>query len=712
MAEPEFDSLGAILKAASEALRPPERLSVSEAAEKYRYVHNPGHYIGPWRNRMAPYLVEPMDELASLDYKGWVFVSASQSGKTDIGINWLQYSVLCDPLHMMLVEVSQTRASDFSFRRIDELHRHNENIRSQLRDEVGDDTVHRKRYQSGMMFNLSWPSSNELSGRPIPRLFLTDYDRMPPDIGREGSAFVLAQGRITTFGRHGMVAAESSPSFPVTDPSWSPSTPHEAPPSGGILSLYNQGDRRRWYWKCVTCEAPFEPTFALLKWDDKQPDAHRMAESAWMECPHCGERYRHEDSATPGKAAMNRSGRWLKDGQTWLADGTVVGDGPPSDTASFWLPGTAAAFKDWRTIVSKYLLALDQYNKTGLEETLKGTVNTDQAMPYTPRAHEMDRIPEKLQERAQDFGMRDVPAAVRFLIAAIDVQKYRFVVQVMGIGPGADIWVIDRFDIRHSLRPDTKSDRPNQFHTVLPGTYREDWKLLMREVIKRSYPLSDGSKRRMGIKATICDSRGMERATSNAYDFWRWLRDGPKPEDIDFEEWADWEPRMHDRFQLFAGTDKRVSYTAKIVYPDSGRSNRFAGARGEVPVLSVNVTTVKNQLDSILEREHTGTGRINFPDWLSLEFFKELCAEVKTLKGIWENPRQQRNESWDLFVMGLSLLGSRRHVGIDQLDWSKPPPWADEWDSNELVFNEETGESVAPKRPASERLEELAKKLA
>ena len=45
---------------------------------------------------------------------------------------------------------------------------------------------------------------------------------------------------------HGMTAAESSPGRVITDAKWIRKTPHEAPPTTGILSLYNRGDRRLW----------------------------------------------------------------------------------------------------------------------------------------------------------------------------------------------------------------------------------------------------------------------------------------------------------------------------------------------------------------------------------------------------------------------------------------------------------------------------------
>lgn len=64
-----FQTLEAMVLATAEAVRPPERLTVSGAAEKYRYLNNPGSYVGPLKMSLTPYLREPMDGLMSLDYK-------------------------------------------------------------------------------------------------------------------------------------------------------------------------------------------------------------------------------------------------------------------------------------------------------------------------------------------------------------------------------------------------------------------------------------------------------------------------------------------------------------------------------------------------------------------------------------------------------------------------------------------------------------------
>jgi phage terminase large subunit GpA-like protein len=692
---------------AAEGVRPPERLTVSQAAEKYRYINNKGSYVGQWKNSTTPYLIEPQNILQDLRYSGMIFVGPAQCGKTEIYLNWHTFTVRVDPADLTLVQTSQSTAADFSKRRVDRLHRDSPEVGSRLIHGRNYDNTFDKRYRSGSMVTLSWPSINELSGRPIPRMFLTDYDRMDQDVDKNGSPYDLAAARTTTFGRHGMTAAESSPSFPVSDPRWTPSSRHEAPPTEGILALYNRGDRRRWYWPCASCGHWFEPDFKLMKWPESK-DLLECAEAAWLECPHCQAHYVHGGNELPGKHDMNRRGAWVRDGETITPDGEITGVPMRSQIGSFWLKGPAATFKNWTTLVLKYLQAEQEFRQTGSEDALKATVNVDQGSPYLPKSAESDRLPEVLKNRARDFGHKTVPPGVRFLIAAVDVQKNRFEVQVHGIGQGGDVWVIDRFALRYSRRPD--EDREGQVHFVRPFTYKEDWRILLDEVIAKTYPLGDGSGRHMAVKATISDSGGQDEGTANAYEFYRWLKNGPNEEDLDKEDWPAWAPGLHGRFQLYKG--RKIGPRVQISYPDSQRKDRHAGARGEIPILLVNANSVKNQIDSMLEREGEFTGRVNFASWLEINFYKELCVEVKNHKGEWENPKKFRNESWDLLVMTQAMLIETKHVGIERIDWSDPPGYAQEWDDNDLVFTPDGGETpIASVKKKDYDLSKIAQSL-
>ena len=702
-------TLESLIVDAAAAARPPERLTVSEAAERYRKLNNPGSYVGDWKNTMTPYLIEPMDELQSRSFTGMVFAGPAQCGKTDMVLNWTIYSAICDPADLMIVQTSNTTARDFSMRRVDRMHRHSPTIGRLLATGKQGDNTFDKHYRNGMLLTMAWPTINELSGKPIPRLWLTDYDRMPQDIDGEGAAFDLARKRATTFRSFGMCAAESSPGFAVDNPKWVRKTSHEAPPTRGILALYNRGDRRRWLWPCVKCNGRFEPSFELLHYPDT-PDRMEAAEQAVLLCPHCNQSYGHDPSdMSPGKHKMNERGRWVKDGMVWTDDG-MIGTPIRSSIASFWMKGVAAAFSDWKTLVFNYLNAEDEYESSGSEESLKTTVNTDQGEPYTPKSAQSSRAPEIIQARAFDFGHKVVPAPVRFLIATADVQKNRFVVQVHGIAHNRDIYVIDRFEIKKSKRVDEDGERK----WVNPGAYAEDWKLLTEEVMLKTYPLGDGSGREMSVKYTVCDSGGKEGVTANAYDFVRWLRRGDTEdgeeakEEVKEEGQYSWAPELAARFMLLKGASTANAPRVTITYPDSQRKDRMAGARGEIPVLLVNTNTLKDMVDHKLDRKEPG-GRFCFAHWLDTNFFIELTVEVKDPKKGWVNPKRFRNESWDLlaYCQAATLMPM---IALEHMNMADPPKWASDWDHNDMIFNPATAEKpFEAKKKADNDFSALAK---
>lgn len=413
-----------------------------------------------------------------------------------------------------------------------------------------------------------------------------------------------------------------------------------------------------------------------------------------MCCPNCGEVYYHEGTETkPSKNEMNLWGRWLKDGQFWTPEGGVVGNARRSDIASFWMKGVVAAFTDWKGLVLKYLMAEHEYATSGSEEALKATVNTDQGLPYTPKLLASDRSPDQIKARAVDCDPQEVPLDTRFLVATIDVQKNRYVVQIHGIRMNGDIYVVDRFDIRKSRRQDADGER----YWVNPGAYPEDWKLLVEEVLLKSYPLGDKSGRRMGIKMTLCDSGGRDGVTANAYNFVRWLRRGPEdftddgmgdgaPDTKEDEGEYRWEPGLAARFTLVKGASNRNAPRLTISHPDSQRKDRHAGARGEIPVALINVNLHKDAVNNRLDRTEPG-GMYIFPKWLPDHFYTELTVEIKDpIKG-WINPKRYRNESWDLLAYCEAAL-LHPEVRFESIDWVNDcPPWAADWDENILVFD-------------------------
>lgn len=658
-----FNDLGELVcYAAEQVLVPPQRITVSEAAEKYRYLDNEGSYVGPYLNEQTPYLVEPMNVLTDREFESMILIAPAQAGKTEMILNWVSYSACCDPADMLIIQTARDTARDFSYRRIDKMHRDSKAVGERLRPGNDNDNIYDKFYRNGMMLSLGWPTINQLSGRPVPRVGFTDYDRMPQDIEKNGPPFPLGRKRTTSFNSFGMTMAESSPSFDVLDPKWKAKTDHEYPPTLGIGGLYNEGDRRCFYWACPNCGERFEPKFSLLTYDRKIPDPFEAALTTQMTCPTNGCLI---DSKH--KFAMNLGGVWLRDGQKMTAKGEIIGLGARSRSASFWLRGPAARFITWQTLVERFLLATQNFERTGDTRALKATINTDQGEAFWPLNNKDDiRLPEDLKARSAKWADKKVPYGTRFLLAAVDIQKSYFVVQVFGVGPsmnmdgGFDTYLIDRFDIEKSKRVDDDGDHP----FVKPYAFLEDWDLITEQVVDREYELEDGTGL-MSIKMTAVDSGGKSGTTTKAYDWWRKLRTEGK----------------HNRVLLVKGEPKFGAPRAEIDYPDSDRKDRSAGARGEIPVLFLNSNVLKDQLLGMSDRDTPG-GKMNFNKWTPDKVFVEMTTEIKNDKGQWINPSGRRNEAWDL---GYYMLGLCAILKVEKLNWDEPEDWYDEWSNNSLV---------------------------
>ena len=631
-------------------------------------------------------------------------------------LNWGAHTIKIDPTDMMLVHMAQHTARDWSKDDLEKFLTNSPEIRAQLKPGRQNDNTFDKEFLSGMRLEITWPTIRNLSGKTKRFVWIMDYDRIEDSIDKEGNAFDLAKKRTQTFKRFGMTVAESSPGREVTNPKWIAKTPHEAPPTKGILELYGRGDRRRWYWKCVSCDDAFEPSFALLNYP-KSADFMESAEMVTLRCPHC------QFDIDPGhKEELNSSGRWVRDGMIWLPQQNeiVVRNGMTaarSDIASFWMKGPAAGFQTWQSLVLEYLRAEAAFEATGDEEPLRKTVNTDQGEPYTPKARVSERLPEDLKAKAEDWGDGRsegrpddplVPHGVRFLEATIDVQARAFVVQVTGFSETGDMVIIDAFKIRKSKRIDGSGDPL----PIDPAAFGEDWHTIIDEVLLRSYPLADESGRRMSIKATACDSGGREGVTHHAYNFWRFLRDQGDG--------------LHRRFILVKGDGSLNAPRAVVAWPDSNKRDRLATARGDVPVVRLNVNLLKDQVATFLDRrvaendEDRSGGMIRFPAWLPDWFYTQVTTEIRGDKG-WDNPFSKRNEAWDLLVYALGIairaqdVSTRAPLAViryDTIDWFGDgcPGWAAPWDRNDLVFGENKEPSFVKQSPAAS-FAELGKRL-
>lgn len=100
-------------------LRPPEQLTVSEWAEKYRMLDSKSSAMpGPWSNDITPYLTGVMDEFNNYETEKIIFVKPTQIGGTEALQNMIGYIVMQDPSPTMIVYPTDTLAKSVSENRL------------------------------------------------------------------------------------------------------------------------------------------------------------------------------------------------------------------------------------------------------------------------------------------------------------------------------------------------------------------------------------------------------------------------------------------------------------------------------------------------------------------------------------------------------------------------------------------------------------------
>jgi phage terminase large subunit GpA-like protein len=660
------------------AMLPPNRVPVAQGAAENLVIKRPGGAVGNWNPDETPYMVEPMNTLAMRRYSAVCFVGPAQTGKTvGLGEGWMTHAVLNDPGDMLIVQMTQDKAREYSKQRIDRAIRNSPNLKAARSILSRDDNLHDKQFKNGMWLRIAWPTVSNLSSTSYRYVFGTDYDRWPDDLDGEGDGFTLMGKRITTFLSRGKVAVESSPGRPVTNPSWTPSTPHEAPPVTGILGIYNRSDRRRYYWACPHCQERFqsEPGLGLFRMpsdDDLLEDIRRLdidkfaRQFARVPCPHCGGIIRPEQ-----REDMNRGGVWLADGLTMDALGRVSGNARTSPIAGFWMGGAAATYVSWETLIRKHCQALLEYELTGSELQLQTTANTDQGVPYLSRLLAAAAKAEDAAYFDDTLERYVVPDWTRFVVAAVDVQggkNARFEVEVHAIGEDQEQALVNRFAITKSRRPGIG----DEFAPLDPASHPEDWDVLNDAVVQATYRTPIEGKE-IRTKLTLVDSGGEEGVTGQAYAWYRRIR----------------KLGLHQRVQLTKGASTKVEWHIRETMVGGEQGH------GDIPLHLLDPNKFKDLVSAGLQRKARGPGFYHFPrpqslenpdGWLPESFFDELYSESRNENGVWEQ-HKKRNESFDLCYM---IRAGCMQLKADKRDfWTHPPTWALPLEKNSDVISSE-----------------------
>jgi phage terminase large subunit GpA-like protein len=663
-----------VVLGALQSLLPPERVSVADYAARNRWLANSGGgYVGLWSHTQAPFLTEPMDVLTSPDFLSCAIVGPGQCGKSEIPQNWLLQSACTDPGDMLWYSATEFLVSSFVKTRINPMIEMHDGLRDRLGKSSAENSLSFKRFGSmGVQF-LPGTHSTMIS-KSAPRIVGDEWDAICQAVG---DAKTLLDVRRQTFGNDSMLLAMSHPDLArdLDERGW----------TDGIMAMFRDSDRRLWFWECPECGAfsspnPTAARVMTLHYDVEAP-IDEIADMTRLVCPVNG--CLIEDHQ---RRAMNLTGRWVGKGQSIDEQGIVTGELIRRDTAGFWIVGIMSPFilGGIGALASRRVQAERDFEVTGENTSLKQVMIKQWGIPLERRRRVGEIDANAIADRAEpSLNLGEVPNGVRFITCGIDVQPNRFEILTRGWGIRGESWIVDF----RRVEADT---------SVSPSA----WDDLIEFALGTQWPLADGSGRFMRARLAGFDSAGAPGVTQQAYDAWRRARSRRVARNLGKLDGRDCWTLMP-----LKGASGPQAARLQVVYPDSARKDRTAGAFGQVPLGVFNPNLFKDDLGGQLDRIEAGAWAVHIPAALRSAssphaWFEQLVAERRLANGTWRKiSPNARNEAIDLMVANhvLAFL-----TGINRIDWARPPVWAAEWDINSNVG------VIAPPAPASDEVAAVA----
>ena len=385
-------------------LRPPPTLTLSQWADKYRMLSaESNNGTARWHTDNAPYQREIMDAIGDPHVRKVVLMTAAQIGKTAMLMNVLGYYMHYYPCPVMVMEPTLDMAQTLSKDNLAPMIRDTPVLRGLVdtKSRYSGNTILKKNFPGGHVTIVGANSPVALRMRPIKVLLADEVDGYPESAGTEGDPLLLAQKRQTTFWDRKTVIV-STPTIKGRSK---------------IEKEFMESTREEWTVPCPGC-GHYQP----LAWSSVNFEDYRKDKSKPIlyKCERCGELFGEYEWKEQGKLGRFRA------------------ENPNAETRGFHLNTLASNFCGWKDVVDKFISANEQLEVGNIEE-IKTWTNTELGQTWEEPGEHIDK--DELIKRRELYDA-EVPDGVLVLTAAVDVQKDRFEIEVVGWGVGKESWGI------------------------------------------------------------------------------------------------------------------------------------------------------------------------------------------------------------------------------------------------------------------------------
>lgn len=366
-------------------LKTPEKLTVSQWAEKYRILDESSNFSGRWSNDVTPYLVGIMDAFNDPYVQEINFCKPTQVGGTEAMLNMLGWIIMSNPSPTMIVYPSDDLAKDTSNDRLKPSLTKTPEINERFYPNSSKELNLKFR---GMKIYLRGSGSpGKLASKAIKYLFFDEIDKMDGASKKEASPYNLAKERTRTFTYSKKIYTCSTPTLKTNY----------------VWQIHEEADEQRQFFvPCPHCGEYITFVFKQIKFPSEEGMSNEeRAEQAVYVCQECGCLITDKD-----KIKMLRKGEWRDTKKTC--------EGKPRKV-SFWLNALYSRFLTWKEIAMEFLDSKED------PEKLQNFVNSWLAEPWedTRLRTNADLVLEH-QTQTKEFV---VPNWAKMLTGGVDVQE-------------------------------------------------------------------------------------------------------------------------------------------------------------------------------------------------------------------------------------------------------------------------------------------------
>lgn len=274
----------------SAVLQPPEHLTCSEWANKYRKLNEKTASTGGnWDTNTTPYLREIQDFISNSSARELVICKGSQLGGTEAILNMVGWQIAEAPSPIMIVYPTEQLAKSVAKNRLGTL---NELSLFNLWDSENSEFLELQYFNNAILY-LAWAgSASALSSKPCRCVFFDEVDKYPPMARGDANPIKLGEERTKTFSYKAKVVKLSTPTVET----------------GHVWKAYQHCEQKKRYQvPCPYCGEYFVFDFNNIKWDSGWTFAE-IADNAYYECPFCDKQIKTSD-----KEEMLLNGKWVAD---------------------------------------------------------------------------------------------------------------------------------------------------------------------------------------------------------------------------------------------------------------------------------------------------------------------------------------------------------------------------------------------------------------